>query len=505
MPDSVTIGCEHGSWVCFLFAIFRSTLGVRVIMTPQDIWNAAKAQLEMQFDRQTYDAWLRKAEYSDYLPAEGVIVVHVHSTYARDMLQERYYRNIRKVLNDIGNSPLEIRFEYVKPKPIVWDDDFEDTPLFKYKAQQEQQRQAISPPAALQPASIAEVLRTPDSLETLEEYELKPEHTFDRFVVSPSNLLAHEVAKAVAEHPGTAYNPCVFYSNVGLGKTHLLQSIAHQATACGYRALFVPAEAFTTQLITAIRQRTTAMFQQTYRKLDFLIIDDIQFLIGKEGTQEEFFHTFNALVQAGRQIVIATDRHPKELTSLSERLRSRLQGGMVADISAPNYEARFMAVQMWAEEEGIMLNHKMIDMVANNAPANFRDLRGAFMQIKAQMLTYGGNIPMQKVEQTLERYTAPRDRVTVEQIIAIVAQKHGFTSADLLGKRRTESLNNARQIAMFLAREMTDCSLPMIGDSFGGRSHTTVLHGCNKLMEDMAKDKILCARVEKIRSAILLG
>lgn len=481
------------------------------MMTPKDIWNAAKAQLEIQFDRQSYDAWIRRAEFADYMPDDALMLVHVPNTMIRDMLQERLYRNIRKVVADIAGVPkLEIRFEYVKPEPINWGFDFDDddAPLFKFKAQQEKKQQLTLPVALTEPPSppnaksIVEVMRTPDPMETVEGSALNDEYTFARFVVTSSNMLAHETAKAVAENPGTAYNPLVIHSNVGLGKTHLLQAIAHHAKACGYRALYAPAESFTNHLLEALRQRTTAMFKQTYRKLDLLLVDDIQFIGGKESTEEEFFHTFNALVQAKRQVVVSSDRPPQELMRLTERLRSRLQGGMVADIVAPDYEARFLVVQMWAEEAQLKLTNATIDMIVNSAPKNFRELRGAFCQIKAQINTYGTTLPIAKVEQTLERYASPRDRVTVAHIIEVVAQKHGLTSTDLIGKRRTESLNLARQIAMYLARELTESSLPMIGDHFGGRSHSTVLHAYNKLQKAIEEDPLLRARVEKLRRAV---
>jgi chromosomal replication initiator protein len=332
--------------------------------------------------------------------------------------------------------------------------------------------------------------------------ELNPRFTFERFIVNKSNQVVYEAALAVAECPATNYNPFLVYGGVGLGKTHLLQSIAHICQQRGFRTLYIPSEIFTNDLVTAIRNRTTAMFRDKYRLLDVLLVDDIQFIGGKETTQEEFFHTFNALVNFNKQIVLASDRHPRELKTLENRLRSRFQGGLVADIQAPEFETRLAIMQMWAQERGIKIAPDVLDTIALRAPNNVRELEGVFNQIAAQSRFGYGSVSLPKVEDTIERFSQSRNSLTLEHIIRVTAEKFGFSEQDIKGKKRTARINQARQIAMYLCRELTECSLPQIGEAFGGRSHTTVLHGINKMEDELQYDRVLEQRILKVQRSL---
>lgn len=463
-------------------------------MTPQDAWNATYNQLELQLDRASFDTWLRQAFLLRV--DDGVYIVGVHNSYARDMLQYRLYRNVRRVLTDVLGTTTELRFEISKEKPqVALPKKPETAPLFRFMEKQQSMPELPETSESQQKSYGFTDRMTPE----MPDCDLNPRYTFDRFIVNKSNQVVYEAALAVAEYPATMYNPFFIYGGVGLGKTHLLQSIAHVSQKRGLRTMYIPSEIFTNDLVAAIRSRTTAMFREKYRSVDVLLVDDIQFMGGKESTQEEFFHTFNALVNFNKQIVLASDRHPRELKTLEDRLRSRFQGGLVADISAPEFETRVAIMQMWAQERSVKIDHSIIDTVALRAPNNVRELEGVFNQIVAQTRFGSGAVQLPKVEQTLERFNQPRERITLEKIIAVTAEKFGFHSEELVGKRRTARINKARQIAMYICRELTESSLPEIGRSFGGRSHTTVLHGIKKIEEELEFDRILEQRILKIR------
>lgn len=460
-------------------------------MNPRDIWDAAYNQIELQLDRASFDTWLRYAHFLGY--EEGTFVIGVHNSYACEMLQHRLYRTIRRILTDVHGQSCEIRFQVAR----LGDKERDEAPatampLFQFMARQEPQEDDLPLHQVVQP------LRAPD----LPESELNPRLTFDRYMVNGSNAMVYEAARSVAENPGSMYNPLLIYGGVGLGKTHLLQAIAHACVERGQRVIYIPSEAFTNDLIMAIRQRTTALFREKYRSVDVLLVDDIQFIGGKDTTQEEFFHTFNALVTFNRQVVLASDRHPRELATLEDRLRSRFQGGLVADIQPPEYETRIAIMEMWAAEREVRVPTEVLDMVARRAPENVRELEGIFNQIVAQA-RLGGPVSLPRAETALESWRAPRrhKRLRIADILGIIARLQNLSVDDLTGPKRTGQLNHARHVAMYVIRETTDYSLQQIGEAFG-RNHTTVLHGCNKISAEMEQDPILAARIQKILRAL---
>ncbi len=497
-------------------------------MKPQDAWKAAYNQLELQLDRASFDTWLRKAVFLGV--EDGTFVIGVHNSYARDMLQHRLYRNIRRVISDVRGETTELDFKIHKKEPqsstpgalfgssastakagssASVDNSDDAPPLFKFLAQQEKtpdlpetSESGMQLPAQSSPAaSLHEFVQRPQRPD-LPESELNPRFNFRRFMVNKSNQVVYEAALAVAETPATMYNPLLIHGGVGLGKTHLLQSIAHICQQKDLRTLYIPSEVFTNDLVSAIRNRTTAMFRDKYRSADVLLVDDIQFISGKDTTQEEFFHTFNTLVNFNKQIVLASDRHPREMQTLEARLRSRFQGGLVADIQPPEFETRVAILQMWAQERNADIPQDVIHMVAEETPGNVRNLAGMFNKIMAQ-IRFNQEISLEEATETTRQYSQPRERVKLEHIIDITAKKQGFTARDLCGKRRTSRVNRARQIAMYLCREMTEYSLSQIGKAFGGRSHSTVLHGANKIADTLEADRLLAARILRIRRAIV--
>ncbi len=461
-------------------------------MNAQDAWNIAYSQLQLQFDRPTFDTWIKGVVFLRAEEDDKLYVMGVKNNIMRDMLQHRLYRNVRRVLSDACGYDVELRFEVYVP-PAQPED--EEMPLFRLLAQQ----------ADLEVREPLHLMVQRPQRAALPESELNPRCHFERFIVTNGNRIAYEAARAVVEAPGRNYNPFFVYGGVGLGKTHLLQAIAHACIAKGLVALYIPSEVFTNDLIASIRNKTTAMFREKYRSVDVLIVDDVQFIAGKDSTQEEFFHTFNALSTFNKQIVIASDRHPSELTLLEDRLCSRFAGGLVTDVQPLDYEARIALLEMWSVERDVPLEASVLNFIAQKAQNNVRELEGMFNQIVAKAKLSTEDVTIASAEHTIRRFDLPRQhgpkRATIDDVIEATAQHFDVHTDDLTGKSRTGRINTARQVAMYLAREFTDLSLPQIGDIFG-RSHTTVLHGCNKVAEDVCHDSGLRHQIEGIRALL---
>lgn len=315
---------------------------------------------------------------------------------------------------------------------------------------------------------------------------LNPRYTFDTFVVGHGNRFAHAASLAVAEAPAKAYNPLFLYGGVGLGKTHLMQAIGHRVTAANSRAktLYITSENFTNDLINSIRDDKTLQFRNKYRNIDLLLVDDVQFLAGKERTQEEFFHTFNTLYEAGKQIVVSSDRPPKEIPTLEERLRSRFEWGLTADIQPPDFETRVAILQKKAELSELSVSDEILSYIASKVLSNIRELEGALIRVVAfaSLTTSEINVPL--VDQVLKDILDPKkdkSNLSIDLIKKVAAEYYSIRIDDMSAKIRTKEIAIARQVAMYLARELTGSSFPKIGEEFGGRDHTTVLHACEKI------------------------
>jgi chromosomal replication initiator protein len=332
--------------------------------------------------------------------------------------------------------------------------------------------------------------------------QLSPRYTFESFVVGPSNRLAHAAAQAVAENPARAYNPLFVYGGVGLGKTHLLHAVGNATAASGLRVLYVTSEEFTNDLINAIRNHTTDAFRERYRRIDVLLIDDIQFIAGKESTQEEFFHTFNALHGQDRQLVISSDRPPKALVTLEERLRSRFEWGLTADIQPPDFETRLAILRSKAERAGREVEPEYLEMIARRVQSNIRELEGALTRILAFSDLSGVPLSAELVETTLAELMPRGSMLTPDRIISAVAAHFGIDEDRLLSRDRSQQVALPRQVAMFLIREETDASLPQIGDVLGGRDHTTVMYGCDKIAARLETDDALRRQVIAVRQRL---
>jgi len=342
-----------------------------------------------------------------------------------------------------------------------------------------------------------------------EALHLSPKYTFDTFVVGSGNRFAHAAAMAVAESPARAYNPLFIYGGVGLGKTHLLQAIGHHVIHRQglTRVAYISSEKFTNELINAIRDDRTLEFRTRYRNVDVLLIDDIQFLAGKERTQEEFFHTFNTLHEASRQIIITSDRPPKEIPTLEDRLRSRFEWGLIADIQPPDLETRIAILRKKAELDGISVPDQVAEFIAQRIHSNIRELEGALVRVVAYASLTRQPITVDLAAEILKTLlpAAASRPVTIPMLQKAVAEHFGIRVEEMRAKRRTKGVAFPRQVAMYLARELTDASLPRIGDEFGGRDHTTVMHACERVKEALAQDPQLAARLEKLVDTLRAG
>ena len=348
------------------------------------------------------------------------------------------------------------------------------------------------------------------SPETLQHANLNPKYTFDTFVVGANNNLAHAASLAVAESPGEVYNPLFIYGGVGLGKTHLMHSIAHFILKNNPKAkiLYVTSEKFTNELIDAIRNKnniSTTEFREKYRNNDVLLIDDIQFIIGKESTQEEFFHTFNTLYESKKQIIISSDKPPKEIETLEERLRSRFEWGLTVDIQSPDYETRMAILRKKEEMEGYNIDNEVIKYIATNIKSNIRELEGALTKIVAlSKLGTNREITIELAEEALKDLISPNAvrEITPESIMQIVADHFGITPLDIASQKRNREIVVPRQIVMYLCRNMTTTPLQLIGKYMGGRDHTTIIHGADKIAKDITKNDSLRNTVEILKKKI---
>ncbi len=479
-------------------------------MNARDAWQATLGQLELQLNRPTFETWVKGAELLAY--EDGSFIVSVRNAYVKSWLERRLYGSIRRTLADLFGRVVEVRFVVYDPLEEqdnlgpLWQGDGQpgEQPLddmtadeayddYADEAFDDRQEAPVYPPEDYDDHPTR-VERRRSS-----EGNLNRRYTFDTFVVGSSNQLAHAAAMAAAERPGTAYNPLFIYGDVGLGKTHLLHAIGNACQDDGLSVLYISSEQFTNDLIEAIRAQNTNTFRNRYRRVDVLLVDDIQFIAGKESTQEEFFHTFNALHSANAQIVLASDRRPRSMATLEERLRSRFEWGLIADIQPPDLEMRIAILNEKAEQSGLELTENLAEVIANQIRGNIREMEGALTQILAQSrLTYQ---PLSEdlVRRVLKEFRAPRRTQTVEAVLEAAAEFHNLSVDDLTGPRRTKKIVLARQQAMYLAREATEASLPQIGAALGGRDHTTVMHGYSKMAEAIETDEELRQEIKQIR------
>jgi chromosomal replication initiator protein len=425
-------------------------------------WKQALKDIEQDISEQEYSTWFRGIEYTG--SGDSQISLSVPSSFIKDQITQRYLTRIEEKLQELAGHEITAKFTTQKKASAK---SGHDEPARGQKTEESSTRKRQHP-------------------------QLNKEYTFERFIIGESNSFAANAALAISKNPGTGYNPCLIYGGVGLGKTHLIQAIGNSV----YREFpdlkvsYVTVETFANEFILSIQKKTGHQFKNKYRLVDVLLIDDIQFLEGKEGTQEELFHTFNALYDANKQMVFTSDRPVSEIRSLSDRLRSRFERGLNVDLQPPNYETRIAILGRKVEEKKIKIPDQVVEVICRNINTNVRDLEKALTKLIAYAELVNKHITLEIAQAQLKDFfTQPNQKnITIELIQKIVSEYFGLSYKDLRGKRRTKAIAFPRQVAMYISRELTEYSTTEVGAEFGGRDHTTVMHACQKIEDRMKLD-----------------
>lgn len=432
----------------------------------EDIWNDVLKLIKVELTEVSFNTWLKTIK--PVTIAENIIILAAPNEFTKNILEGRYLNLIKNGIKQVTNTDYDIKF-------VIPGEDIN--------------------------LNVGQSIVN-NNMTTEQRAQLNPKYTFDTFVIGNSNRFAHAACLAVAEAPAQAYNPLFIYGGVGLGKTHLMHAIGHYILnqTPNAKVVYVSSEKFTNELINSIRDDKNNEFRNKYRNVDILLIDDIQFIAGKESTQEEFFHTFNALHEANKQIVISSDRPPKEIPTLEDRLRSRFEWGLISDIQPPDLETRIAILKKKAKVENIEVPDDVMNYIATKIQSNIRELEGALIRIVAYSSLTNKEITLDLAEEALKDIFStnkPR-KITVDLIKEVVSKDFNVKVEDFNSKKRTRSIAYPRQIAMYLTRELTDLSLPKIGEEFGGRDHTTVIHAYDKISKEMATDEDLKNRIDAL-------
>lgn len=441
-----------------------------------DLWNSTLKELEKKVSKPSYETWLKSTKA--YSLKKDVLTITAPNEFARDWLESHYSDLISETIIHLMGAELTIRF--IIPQSQT-EEEFDYPPVQKNKTMH------------------GEPNHFPKSM-------LNPKYIFDTFVIGSGNRFAHAASLAVAEAPAKAYNPLFIYGGVGLGKTHLMHAIGHYVIEHNPNAkvVYLSSEKFTNEFINSIRDNKAVDFRNKYRNVDVLLIDDIQFLAGKEQTQEEFFHTFNALHEESKQIVISSDRPPKEIPTLEDRLRSRFEWGLITDITPPDLETRIAILRKKAKAEGLDIPNEVMLYIANQIDSNIRELEGALIRVVAYSSLINKDMNADLAAEAL-KHIIPNSKpkiISIYEIQKAVGDVFQVKLEDFKAKKRTKSVAFPRQIAMYLSRELTDSSLPKIGEEFGGRDHTTVIHAHEKISKLLKTDTQFQRQLEEIRDIL---
>ena len=448
-----------------------------------ELWDNTLSRASSQFSNPGFiQSWLKDTKPTDL--TDNVLTISVPSEFAKNWIESRYKEELDRAWAEIYGAPSEIRFTVGNSPKLV--------------------PETLFPQEAITTSSRKK-RNSKDKAAQIKT--LNPRYVFENFVVGASNRFAHAASLAVVENPAQTYNPLFLYGGVGLGKTHLMQAIAHYAFSHHHNLniCYVSSETFTNELIVAIQEGRTPEFRNRYRNADILLVDDIQFVAGKDATQEEFFHTFDALHQSSKQIVISSDRPPKEIATLEERLRTRFEWGLICDIQPPDLETRIAILRKKAELEGKQVPLEVCEYIAENITTNIRELEGALIRVLAYASLQGEEITLDITKEILqdllpEKKVVP---VTVQGIKEAVANHYNISISDFSTKKRTRNIAFPRQVAMYLCRKLTDLSLPQIGSAFGGRDHTTVMHACSKIESQIEEDPDVARTINELTKNII--
>ncbi|MFA7245091.1 MAG: chromosomal replication initiator protein DnaA [Candidatus Magasanikbacteria bacterium] len=456
-------------------------------MTTHEIWQAVLAEFELSLSKAQFTTWFKNTGIANY--EEGLVNICVPNSFTKSWLEKKHHSQIIKILERVTGKPIK-KVDYIVEN-------------IKNIKESECKMSEKLP----QISTITNPLYNNQRKNTLvQQFGLNPKYTFDTFVVGKGNELAHAAAQAVARRPGDSYNPLFIYGGVGLGKTHLIQAIGHTMLEANpqTKILYVSSEKFTNEFVSSVKEGRAKEFKDRYRNVDLLLIDDIQFIGGKEQTQEEFFHTFNELHQQGKQVVLTSDRPPKAIPALEDRLRSRFEWGMIADISPPDLETRLAILQRKAQEKDFKIEGKLIQFIATNVKNNIRELEGALNKIIAYHELKNIEATEETIKQVLSSFEeqSMKRSLTPREIINVVAGYFDISIDDVLGKSREKKLAFPRQIIMYLLREELKLSYPNIGDELGGRDHTTAMHAHSKILQSIDNDLKLKQDLEMIKQRL---
>ncbi len=434
-----------------------------------EIWSQTSYLIKNELRNEvSYNTWIKSITPKGI--NDNIFILGVPNEFNKSMLENRYTSIIENCIRQVSGENMTIQFVLLDGN----DDSFLDI----------------------------------NNTNFVDRTRLNPKYTFSEFVIGNSNRFAHAASLAVAEAPAKAYNPLFIYGGVGLGKTHLMHAIGNYIQNNNRQAkiVYVTSEKFTNELINSIKDNKNESFRNKYRTVDILLVDDIQFIAGKEKTQEEFFHTFNALHDANKQIILSSDRPPKEIPTLEDRLRSRFEWGLISDIQPPDYETRIAILKKKAEQESAEISNQIHEFIAQNIKSNIRELEGALTKIIAFAHLSNSEITMELAEEALKDIikTKKTQQLNYDMIKKVVAHYYNIKVNDLNSKRRTRAITYPRQIAMYLCRELTDMSLPKIGEVFGGRDHTTVMHACDKIINDLRENDDFSEQIKQIKQQIKL-
>lgn len=461
-------------------------VGPCIYMTNQELWKTVLGEIELSVSRPNFLTWFKNTDAFD--KREGVFVVHVPNNFIQDWLKNHYERVLLKLVRQYAPEVRELQF-------VVGKDTKKVLSLVHQKTVREPRAQPLADTPLLFEDQVDKTTN------------LNPRYTFVSFVVGPSNELAHAAARAVTESPGTLYNPLFIYGGVGLGKTHLLQSVGNELLTRypNKKTCYISCEKFTNEFIFAIKNKLMEEFKERYRSYDALLIDDVQFISGKDSSQEELFHTFNELQTHNKQVIFSSDRPPKSIPTIEERLRSRFEGGMIADINHPDFEMRIAILRAKAQERGINLSDRVAAAIAAVVQRNIRELEGALTRVTAEGRGTMVDFDEGTVRKILLQAMGANKKASAKQIIRIVAEYYDLEEKDILQKSRRQEIVRPRQVAMYLMREELQFSYPTIGGKFGGRDHTTVIHACEKIDRETRDNNIAMEELNAIRDKLRIN
>lgn len=446
-------------------------------MDIKKLWESVLGTIELQVSKANFNMWFRDTHI--HKQDDGVVYLAVPSVFAKEWLSSKFHKTILKYLRDFGNDVRSLEYVISKTQERKDHIDLDKKPIPAYEL-------------PLQDHYVSK------------EDNLNPKYTFDTFVIGPFNELAHAAAQAVIKNPGVAYNPLYIYGGTGRGKTHLMQAVGNHIKAKdpSKKVFYVTSERFAVDFMNSLQLGKANQFKEKYRKYDVLIMDDVQFFSSKEKSQEEFFHLFNTLKENNKQLICSSDQHPNHMPDLEERIKSRLGSGMIVDVAQPDYESRLIILKTKLSRQNVSLPQEVLEFLASSIDANIRELEGIINSIVMQTQVRGRELNILEIKNLIKNSAKPKKSVSVKDIVKIVSDFYNIEENNIYEKTRKKEVVKPRQVIMYILREDMNISYPSIGEKLGGRDHTTVIHSCEKIKEDIKSNQTLLQEVNHIRTLI---